>query len=141
MFTTSSKLQRAQRMHFSYGREHSTSMYGELSVEYAYTQFFSTLCVSGTMLKQSQGSRQVSREHAKCIVLYVTRTLSTYTSNVGNLHTSTVQLYGDVPPLLIWPSHVVRYPCGRERNIEMYLYTKSMPTLGFVKISKTVQNQ
>ena len=70
------------------------------------------------------------------IVLYVTRTLSTYTSNFGNLHTSTVQLYGELLPPLIWPSHVVRYPCGRERNIEMYLYTKSMPTLGFVKLVK-----
>ena len=33
-----------------------------------HSDFFSSLCVSGTMLKQSQGSRQVSRERAKCFL-------------------------------------------------------------------------
>ena len=36
-----------------------------------HSDFFSSLCVSGAMLKQNQGSRQVSREHAKCFLRIV----------------------------------------------------------------------
>ena len=36
---------------------------------------YNTLCVSSTMLRQSQGPRQVPREHAECFVtLYLTHT-------------------------------------------------------------------
>ena len=39
--------------------------YGGWNIEMGYTQtLFSSLCFSGTMLKQRQGSRQVSRERA-----------------------------------------------------------------------------
>ena len=51
---------------FSHGRECSISMYGEGWEETCpHWHVCGSLCVSGTMLRQSQGPRRVSREHAE----------------------------------------------------------------------------
>ena len=53
----------------SHGREGSISMYGELCGETCpHRHVCGSLCVSGTMLRQTQGPRQVPREHAECFL-------------------------------------------------------------------------
>ena len=57
---------------FSHGRERSISMYGEWWGETCpHWQVCCSLCVSGTMLRQSQGPRRVPREHAECFLSIV----------------------------------------------------------------------
>ena len=52
---------------FSHGRERSISMYGEWWGETRrHWHVCSSLFMSGTMLRQSQGPRRVPREHAEC---------------------------------------------------------------------------
>ena len=66
---------------FSHGRERSISMYVEWWGEtYPHWHVCGSLCVSCTMMRQSQGPRRVPREHAECFL-----------SIVG--HTNVKQLY------------------------------------------------
>ena len=52
---------------FYHGRERSISMYGEWWEETCpHWHVCGSLCMSGTMLRQSQGPRRVPREHAEC---------------------------------------------------------------------------
>ena len=54
---------------FSHGRKRSISMYGEWWGETCqHWHVCGSLCVSGTMLRQSQGPRRVPREHAECFL-------------------------------------------------------------------------
>ena len=54
---------------FSHGRECSISMYGEWwRGTYTHWHVCGSLCVSGTMLRQSQEPRRVPREHAECFL-------------------------------------------------------------------------
>ena len=60
---------------FSHGRERSISMYGEWWGGICpHWQVCGSLCVSGTMLRQSQGHRRVPREHAECFLSIVGHT-------------------------------------------------------------------
>ena len=60
---------------FCHGRECSISMYGEWWGETCpHWLVCGSLCVSGTMLRQSQGPRRVPREHAECILSIVGHT-------------------------------------------------------------------
>ena len=60
---------------FSHGRERSISMYEECWEETCpYWHVCGSLCVSGTMLRQSLGPRRVTREHAKCFLSIVRHT-------------------------------------------------------------------
>ena len=60
---------------FSHGRECSISMYGEWWEETCpHWHVCGSLCVSGTMLRQSQGPRRVHREHAECFLSIVGHT-------------------------------------------------------------------
>ena len=60
---------------FSHGREWSISMYGEWWAETCpHWHVCGSLCVSGTMLRQSQGPRRVPREHAECFLNIVGHT-------------------------------------------------------------------
>ena len=60
---------------FSLGRERSISMYGEWWGETCpHWHLCDSLCVSGTMLRQSQGPRRVPREHAECFLSIVRHT-------------------------------------------------------------------
>ena len=57
---------------FSHGRERSISMYGEWWVKtWPHWQVCGSLCVSCTMLRQSQRPRRVPREHAECFLSIV----------------------------------------------------------------------
>ena len=60
---------------FSHGRECCISMYGEWWRERCpHWHVCGSLCVSGTMLRQSQGARRVPREHAECFLSIVGHT-------------------------------------------------------------------
>ena len=60
---------------FSHGRERSISMYGEWWGETCpHWQLCSSLCVSGTMLRQIQGHRRVPRENDECFLSIVRQT-------------------------------------------------------------------
>ena len=41
---------------------------------------------------------------------------------------------------LFWPSHVVRIPCGHEKSIEMYHYTKSTRLQSLTVVKHTVSD-
>ena len=56
---------------FSHGGECSISMYGEWWGETCpHWHVCGSMCMSGTMLRQSQGLRRVHREHAECFFQY-----------------------------------------------------------------------
>ena len=57
-------------------------------------------------------------------VLLVTRTLSNGAINGGNERTSTIQLLEEVPRSLYRQIRVVPFPCGCEKNMGTYGYTK-----------------
>ena len=60
------------RYQFSHGRERSISMHGEWWAEKCpHCHVCGSLCVTGTMLRQSQGPRRVHREHAECFLSIV----------------------------------------------------------------------
>ena len=60
---------------FSLGRERRISMYGEWWGETCpHWHVCGSLCMSGTMLRQSQGPRRVHREHAECFLSIVGHT-------------------------------------------------------------------
>ena len=60
---------------FSHGRERSILMYGEWWGETCpHWHVSGSLCVSGTMLRQSHGHRRVSTEHAECFLSIVRHT-------------------------------------------------------------------
>ena len=111
---------------FSHSRERSISMYGEWWGETRpHLQVCGSLCVSCTMLRQSQGPRRVPREHAECFLSIVC-----HTNAEQRYHqwTQLTHFYHTIvwrgPPSLFWQVHVVRFPCGREKNMGMYGYTK-----------------
>ena len=60
---------------FSHGRECSISMYGEWWGETCpHLHLYGSLCVSVTILRQSQGPRRVPKEHAECFLSIVGHT-------------------------------------------------------------------
>ena len=60
---------------FFHGRECSISMYGEWWGETCpHWHVCGSLCVSGTMFRQSKGLRRVPREHAECFLSIVGHT-------------------------------------------------------------------
>ena len=73
-------------------------------------------------------------------VLLVTRTLSNGTINGVNKRTSTIQLYEEVTPSLFWQLHVVRFPCGREKNMGTYGYTKWTCSQSLTVLDRTISD-
>ena len=73
-------------------------------------------------------------------VLLVTRTLSNGTINGVNLRTSTIQLYEEVPTSLFRQLHVVRFPCGREKNMGTYGYTKWTCAQSLMVLERTISD-
>ena len=71
-------------------------------------------------------------------VLLVTRTLSNGTINGSSQRTSTIQLYEEVPPSLFPQLHVVRFPCGREKNMGTYGYTKWTCSQNLTVLERTI---
>ena len=65
--------------------EHGISIWRMVSETCLLSDSFSSLCVSSTMLKESQGSTQVSRERAKCSLSLVHLTnVEKGNNSVGN---------------------------------------------------------
>ena len=88
-------------------------------------QVYGSLCVSCTMLRQSQVYRRVPREHAECFLSIVRHTDAEQRYHQwGQLthfyHTNVRR----GPPSLFRQLDVVRFPCGREKNMGTYGYTK-----------------
>ena len=81
--------------------------------------------MSGTMLRQSQGPSRVPREHAECFLSIVrhTNTEQRYHQweQLTHLYHTIVRR---VPPSLFRQLHVVRFPCGRKKNMGTYGYTQ-----------------
>ena len=118
-------------------------MYGEWSVKHAYTQTFLAHCAfqvnCWNKVKDLDRSLDLVNVLNIFLVLYVTQTLSKGTISVGNLQTSTVQVYREVP-LPFLASHVIRFPCVREKIIEMYNYTKSTRSQSLTVVQHTVSD-
>ena len=71
-------------------------------------------------------------------VLLIIRTLSNGTINRGNKRTSTIQLYEEFPPSLFRQLHVVRFPCGREKSMGTYGYTKWTCSQSLTVLERTI---
>ena len=116
---------------FSHYKEHGISMYGVWSVKHAYTQIFLAHCVFQIICwnKVKNLDRSLVNVLNVFFVLYVTQTLSKGITNVGNWHTSTVQLYGEVPLsfLAITCRTLSLWMWKKHRNVplhQLYLVTK-----------------
>ena len=90
-----------------------------------YWHVCGSMCVSSTMLRQSQGPRRVPREHAECFLSIVRHT---NTEQRYHQWEQLTHLYHTIvrrrPPSLFRQLHVVRFPCGCEKNMGTYGYTK-----------------
>ena len=73
-------------------------------------------------------------------VLLVTRTLSNDTINGGIQRTSTIQLYEGVPPSLFQQLQVIRFPCGREKSMGTYGYTKWTCSQSWTVLEHTISD-
>ena len=73
-------------------------------------------------------------------VLLVTRTLSNGTIDGGNWSISTIQLYEEVPPSLFRQLHVVRFPCGREKYMGTFAYTKWTCSQSLTVLERTISD-
>ena len=111
---------------FSHGWERSISMYREWWGQTCpHWHLCGSLCVSGTMLRQNRGPRRIPREHAECFLSIVRHT------NAEQRYISWRQLthfYHTIvrrgPPSIFRQLHVVHFPCGRDKNMGTYCYTK-----------------
>ena len=72
--------------------------------------------------------------------LLVTRTLSNGTINGDNQRTSTIQFYEEVPPSHFRQLHVVRFPCGREKNMGTNGYTKWTCSQSLTVLERTISD-
>ena len=106
---------------FFHGRERSISMYGEWrkGKTCPHWQVCGSLCVSGTMLTQSQGPRRVLREHAECFICIVRHTNAEQRYHQwGQLTHFYHTIVRRDPPSILRQLHAVRFPCGHEKNLE-----------------------
>ena len=77
------------------------------------------------MLRQSQGPRQVPREHAECFLSIVWHTNAALRHHQwGQLTHFYHTIVRRVPPSLLRQLHIVRFPCGRDKSMGKYGYTK-----------------
>ena len=78
------------------------------------------------MLKQCQRSRSISREHANHFLSAVRHTNAEKRYHqCGQLTHFHCTIVWEGSPSPCRQSHVVRFPCGRVKSIEMYPYTRS----------------
>ena len=104
-------------------------------------QVCSSLCVSGTMLRQSQGPRRVPREHAECFLSIVCHTNAEQRYHQwGQLTHSYHTIVRRGHPSLFWQLHVLRFPCGREKNMGTYGYTKWTCSQSLTVLERTISD-
>ena len=127
---------------FSHGRACSTSMYGEWWGETCqHWHVCVSLCVSGTMLRQSQGPRRLPREHAECFLSIVGHTNAEQRYHQwGKLTHFYHTIVRRSPPTLFRQLHVVRFPCGREKNMGTYGYTKWTCSQSLTVLERTISD-
>ena len=127
---------------FSHGRERCTSMYGEwFGKTCPHRDVRGSMCVSGRMLIQSQGPRRVPREHAECFLSIVRHTNAEqcyilWRQLTHSYHTTVRR----DPPSLFQQLHVVRFPCGREKNMGTYRYTKWTCSQSLTVLDRTISD-
>ena len=81
-----------------------------------HSQVCGSLCVSGTMLRQTHGPRWDPREHAECFLSIVRHTNAEKRYHQwGQLTPFYHTIARRGPPSLFRQLHVVRCPCGREK--------------------------
>ena len=125
---------------FSHGRERSISMYGELWGETcSHWQVCGSLCVSGKMLRQSQEHRRVPREHAECFLSIVGHTNPVQRDHKwGQLTHFYYTIVRRGLTSFFRQLYVVRFPCGREKNIGTYGYTKWTCSQSLTVVERTI---
>ena len=127
---------------FSHGRERRISMYGEWwGKTCPHWQVCGSLCVSGTMLRQSQGPRRVPREHAESFLSIVRHTNAEQRYHQWGQLThfyDTIERRG--PPSLFRQLHVVRFRCGCEKNMGTYGYTKWTCSQSLTVLERTISD-
>ena len=100
-----------------------------------------SLCVSDTMLRQSHGPRRDPREHAECFVNIVRHTYAEKRyhqwGQLTNFYHTIVQRG---PSSLFRQLHVVRFPCGREKNMETFGYTKWTCSQSLTVLERTISD-
>ena len=127
---------------FSHGRERSISMYGGWCWETCpHRHVCGSMCVSGTMLRQSQGPRRVPKEHAECFLSIVRHTNAEQRHilwrQLTHFYHTTVRR---VPSSLFWQLHVVRFRCGREKNMGTFHYTKWTCSQSLTVLDRTISD-
>ena len=128
---------------FSHGSECSISMYGEWWGETCpHWHACGSLCVLGKMLRQSQGPRQVPREHAECFLNIVghTNAEQRYHSLEQLTHFYHTIVRRGPPPHFSGSYIVLRFPCGREKNMGMYGYTKWTCSQSLTVLDRTISD-
>ena len=97
--------------------------------------------MSGTMLRQSQRPRRVPREHAECFLSIVHHTNAEqryiYLRQLTHFYSTIVQRD---PPSLFRQLHVVRFLCGREKNMGTYRYTKWTCSQSLTVLERTISD-
>ena len=93
------------------------------------------------MLRQSLGPRRVPREHAECFFSIVHHT---YAEQLYHQWGQLTHFYYTIvrrsPPSLFRQLHVVRFTCGREKNMGMYGYTKWTCSQSFTVLERTISD-
>ena len=127
---------------FSHGRERSISMYGEWWGETCpHWHVSGSLCMLGAMLRQSQGPRRVLREHAECFLSLVRHTNSEqryikWRQLTHFYHT----IVRRILPSRYRQFHVVRFPCGRVKNMGTYRCTKWTCSQTLTVLERTISD-
>ena len=97
--------------------------------------------MSGTMLRQSQGPRRVPREHTECFLSIVRHTNAEQRYHPWGQLTHfyhTIVRRGILS--LFSQLHVVRFTCGREKNMGMYGYTKWTCSQTLTVLERTISD-
>ena len=93
------------------------------------------------MLRQSQGSIRISREHADCFLSIVGRTNAEKRYHLWGQLTHFLHAIVRRGSLsLLRRLHVVRLPCGREKNIGTYGYTKWTCSQSLTVLERTISD-
>ena len=127
---------------FSHGKEDSISIYEEWWRKTCqHWHVCGSLCMSGTMLRQSQGLTRVPREYAECFLSIVRHTYAEKRYHQWGQLTHFYHTIVRRDPLSPFRRlHVVRLPCGREKKMGTYGYTKWTCSQSFTVLERTISD-
>ena len=93
------------------------------------------------MLRQSQGPRWVPREHVEYFLSIVRHTNAEKRYHqLGQLTHFYHTIVRKGRPSLFRQLHVVRFPCGREKNMGTYGYTKWTCSQSLTVVERTISD-